>query len=127
MFGPGMGRFFAEQTRIKPSVPVRARLERNGLSFEAMRLLWSTWSEMCDFANVGIDTEKLAIGVFLDHNGEITDSASGHLGLRIPLGPTSAMLATEGDWIVQASNGVLFPVPHAKLADLFDVIEMVDA
>ncbi len=101
MFGPSMGKWYANRTKPIDWAPVhRIRMRRSGLEFEAMRLLWPTWSQICDFANVGVDTEKMCIGVYLDAYGEITSNANGNLGLRIPLGPTACMLAAEGDWIV---------------------------
>lgn len=128
MFGPGMGRFFAGVVNDTLSeAPTYLRLRRGRLEFEAMRLLWSTWQQMCDFTNVGVDADKLCVGVFLDQNGEITSSANGNLGLRIPLIAMGGILAAEGDWIVKAPSGVLFPVPHARLENLFEIVEVLVA
>ena len=123
MFGPKFGKLLQARVKfISLAPPHRLKLRRDGRDFEALQLLWETWSEMCDFVNVGVDIDRQPIGVYVDANGVVTTSY-GRIGLQMPIVNLGSMLAVETDWIVKALNGVMFPVSDAKLRHLFEVVD----
>lgn len=90
-----------------------AMYRKKPVVIEAVQLLWSTWSEMCDFANVGHLSENRPEGVWLDEDGNITDSPQVHrnkgtLGLAIPT-LEGTMLGREGDYIIKGVQGEFYP------------------
>jgi hypothetical protein len=66
-----------------------------------VRLLWSTWSEMCDHADVGTRT----LGCYVNRNGgpSYLPDGSDEMGLWF----NDGRLAREGDWIVRRRDGTL--------------------
>ncbi len=77
---------------------------------EAMKLEWSTWNEMCDFANVGKLTDNKPEGCYIGPDGQVLtkNGASDKLGLQIPT-LEGLMLASEGDWIIKGIKDELYP------------------
>jgi hypothetical protein len=80
---------------------------------EAVQLRWDTWSEMCEFANVGTFEEMEAglkcHGCFIDDEGNgTTDPGGDLLGMWIPT-LEGTMLAKAGDYIIKGVAGELYP------------------
>jgi hypothetical protein len=95
------------------------RVRKKPVEVEAVRLTWSTWSEMCDFAGVGKLADGRPEGCYIDEDGNATDSSTSELGLRIPT-KEGIMLAREGDWVIREP----FPSGDRELypckPDIFD-------
>ena len=66
-------------------------------TIEAVQLRWDNWSEMCEFADVGVFTEGHPEGYM---------RRDGKMGLKIPENRVfdDVRLAKEGDWIVKEST-----------------------
>lgn len=81
---------------------------------EAVQLLWSTWGEMCDHANVGCLADGQPEGAFLNAEGMAVDAfpgtegGNGRIGLLIPT-REGLMIGVEGDWIIRGVAGELYP------------------
>ncbi len=75
------------------------KFRKKPVVIEAVQLRWDTWSEMCDFANVGRLEEGHPQGVELSDN---------RIGMNIPT-LEGVMLASEGDWIIRGVKGELYP------------------
>ncbi len=66
---------------------------------EAVQLTWENWSEICDFADVGLLKENHPEGCMLSEN---------RIGLNIPT-LEGLMLAEENTWIIKGVKGELYP------------------
>ena len=77
---------------------------------EAVELQWSTWNEMCDFADVGKLKEGKPEGCYIGDDGEaLPDGRTSEvIGLRIPT-LEGVMLAREGDFVIRGVQGELYP------------------
>lgn len=75
---------------------------------DAVQLRWDTWSDMCDFAGVGILADGKPQGCYVDHEGRESKNSCDRIGLFIPT-LEGLMLASEGDWIIRGVNGELYP------------------
>lgn len=77
---------------------------------EAVQLLWSNWSEMCEFASVGRLTDGKPEGCYLDELGRPLPKgrSSGRMGMLIPT-LEGIMVAQEGDWVIRGVKGELYP------------------
>jgi len=87
------------------------RYRKKSVVVEAVQLLWTTWTEMCEHAGVGKLTDgngKLQ-GCYVDAEGHVTEDTNGRIGLKIPT-LEGVMLGVEGDWIVRGVKGELYPV-----------------
>lgn len=85
---------------------------------QAMRLQWSTWSEMCDFAGVAPDGPR---GCYIDAEGSKTESATDTIGLTIPTleGET---LAREGDWVIRGVKGEVYPIKDEIFRENYEAV-----
>lgn len=97
-----------------------AKFRKKPVVIEAVQLLWSTWSEMCDHAGVGKLSDGKPQGCFLTMQGEASDvlvgdddaepdghGATARIGLHIPT-LEGLMLAREGDWVIRGVKGELY-------------------
>jgi hypothetical protein len=75
------------------------RYRKKPVVIDAMQLLWTNWSEMCEFADVGHLTDGKPEGTML--SGE-------RIGLNIPT-LEGLMTAQQGDWIIRGVKGELYP------------------
>jgi len=105
---------------------------------DAVRLSWSTWSEMCEHAGVGRFEDGKPEGRMVHSDGAIVDSpgdrwANALLGVPPRLGdttrialeiPTSkgTLLAIEGDWVVKDFLGGLHVLRHADFRANFEEV-----
>lgn len=95
------------------------RFRKKPVEIEAVQLLWTTWSEMCDHAGVGPDDGQPR-GVYVNADGSWSDEPpfagedvpsvfpDVRMGLLIPT-LEGEMLATEGDWVIRGVKGELYP------------------
>lgn len=76
---------------------------------EAVQLRWDTWSEMCEFANVGKLSDGKSEGCYIDDEGNGTSDPTGdQIGMWIPT-LEGVMLAKAGDFIIKGVNGEFYP------------------
>lgn len=68
-----------------------------------VRLLWSTWSEMCGHVGVGRIEDGRPSGCYIGDDGKPADlpGRKWEMGLRFPDG----RVAREGDWVVRRRDG----------------------
>jgi|TARA_Y100000310_G_scaffold296639_1_gene329060 hypothetical protein len=78
----------------------------------ALQLKWDTWSEMCDFAKVGLLKDGNPEGVMLD---------GMRIGLNIPTSEGVAQ-AEEGDWIILDVSGGLYPCKADVFAETYEEV-----
>lgn len=89
---------------------------------EAVQLLWSTWSEMCEHAGVGKLIDGKPEGTYLDKDGKPVERGDlDRLGLLIPT-LEGVMVGVEGDWIIRGTQGELYPCKPAAFADTFEPV-----
>jgi len=79
---------------------------------EAVQLRWDTWSEMCDFINVGKLTEGKAEG---SQDGE-------KIGLNIPT-LEGLMHADENDYIIKGIQGEFYPCKPDIFEQTYEKVE----
>ena len=87
------------------------RFRKRPVEVEAVQLLWTTWSEMCEHAGVGRLDEGKPQGITYGDDGEVIydeNRCGPRLGLAIPT-LEGLMLASEGDWIIRGIKGELYP------------------
>jgi hypothetical protein len=83
-----------------------AKFRKKPVVIEAVQLRWDTWSEMCDFLDVGHLAEGKPEGCYLDDEGVPGD---GHrLGIQIPT-LEGVMIGSENDWIIKGIQGEFYP------------------
>lgn len=92
-----------------------AKFRKLPVVIEAVQLRWDTWSEMCDFADVG----KLENG---KPQGNHADGDSDKLQLLIPT-LEGLMTADLGDWIIRGVNGELYPCKPDIFAKTYELVE----
>lgn len=98
---------------------------------EAVQLLWTTWNEMCDHADVGtLDEGKPTGGYSIPGTFEFVDT--GHqptadhvLALAIPT-LEGLMIAHEGDWIIKGVQGELYPCKPDVFAATYESAATTD-
>lgn len=103
------------------------RYRKKPVEVDAVQLLWSTWSEMCDFAPVG---ENRCRGVFVNPDGSWADAGAeeswpdgrARMGLLIPT-LEGAMLGVEGDWIIRGVQGEFYPCKPDIFAATYELVE----
>lgn len=75
---------------------------------DAVQLLWSTWSEVCELADVGKFEDGHPEGCYVDAAGHVVEDGNGRMALKVPAGhPLVANLAYDGDWLVRNVDGEL--------------------
>jgi len=85
------------------------KFRKKPVVIEAVQLLWTNWSEMCEHAGVGKLAEGKPEGCWVDDAGNPHDTPNGdRIGLRIPT-LEGVMLAVEQDWIIRGVKGELYP------------------
>lgn len=83
------------------------KFRKKPVVIDAVQLLWGTWSEMCEHANVGGLSDGRPEGCYVDKDGKATARVTHRIGLHIPaLG--GLMLGVEGDWIIRGIKGELY-------------------
>lgn len=97
-----------------------AKFRLKPTAVEAVQLLWSTWSEICEFiGDPGGLKEGGPEGCYVDANGEVTEDTNGRIGLKIPRKPDGVEVAVQDDWIVRM-DGELVVYKPAIFAKLFE-------
>lgn len=96
------------------------RFRKKPVEIEAVQLLWTTWNEMCDHADVGRLEDGKPQGCYVHPDGSATNEPpfagedvpsifpDVRIGLHIPT-LEGLMLGTEGDWIIRGVQGELYP------------------
>jgi len=85
------------------------KFRKKPVVIEAVQLLWSTWSEMCDHAGVGKLADGKPEGTFVNEKNEaVSDSGDGRIALAIPT-LEGVMIGVEGDWVIKGIKGELYP------------------
>jgi hypothetical protein len=87
------------------------KFRKRPVVIEAVQLLWSTWGEMCEHANVGKLVDGKPEGCYVD----VLDT-NAKMGLLIPT-LEGLMVAREGDWIIKGVKGEIY----ACKPDIFEM------
>ena len=90
-----------------------AQYRKKPVVIEAVQLRWDTWSEMCDFADVG----KLEDGKPSGFTGE-----GNAIGLHIPT-LEGLMVAGENDWIIRGVKDELYPCKPDIFEATYEAVE----
>lgn len=100
------------------------KFRKKPVVIEAVQLLWSTWSEMCDHADVGKLTDGKPQGCWVDENGKASAEPNGgtRIGLWIPT-LEGLMLGIEGDWIIRGVTNELYPCKPDIFAATYEPVE----
>ena len=109
-----------------------AKFRKRPVVIEAVQLLWSTWSEMCEHAGVGKLSDGKPEGCFIGLNGETSDSdlsvpfkvdtTETRIGLKIPT-LEGVMVGTEGDWIIKGIKGEIYPCKPDIFEATYEAVE----
>ena len=92
------------------------KFRQKQLLVDAVQLLWSTWSEMCELTNGYGCT-----GCYVDDADNVTEDTNGRIGLKIPMLPTGSFrLAVENDWVVRELIGELRVYSHVVFVESFE-------
>lgn len=76
---------------------------------QALQLRWENWSEMCEFAGVGLLTDGKPQGCYIDDDGNpVQDSFTETIGLLIPT-LEGLMVGRQDDYIIRGVQGELYP------------------
>jgi len=82
---------------------------------EALQLRWDTWSDMCDFVDVGRLRDGKPEAFYLNNDNQT-------LAMHIPT-LEGVMTAQENDWIIKGVQGEFYPCKP----DIFEATyELVD-
>jgi len=86
------------------------KFRKKPVVIEAVQLLWTTWNEMCEHANVGKLEDGKPTGCYVGPDGAALPEGqtSNELGLLIPT-LEGLMLARQNDWIIRGVKGELYP------------------
>lgn len=100
------------------------KFRKKPVVIEAVQLKWSTWSEMCDFASVGLLSDGSPQGCYIRPDGSVcaTDGPGHRIGLSIPT-LEGVMLAVEGDWIIRGIKGELYPCKPDIFEATYEAVE----
>ena len=101
------------------------KYRKKPVEIEAVQLLWSTWSEMCEHAGVGLLSDGKPQGCYIDAEGKGTVDFPGdpaRIGLWIPT-LEGLMLGTDGDWIIRGVQGELYPCKPDIFAATYEPAE----
>ena len=92
---------------------------------EAVQLLWSTWSEMCDHAGVGRLADGKPQGVAVDAENHVVEgTGDGRIALAIPT-LEGVMVGVEGDFIIRGVKGEFYPCKPDIFAATYEAVEEV--
>lgn len=95
------------------------RYRKRPVEIEAVQLTWDTWSEMCEFAPVGVGGCR---GVHVDADGKWSDERGDRMGLLIPT-LEGDMLAVENDWVIKGVKNEFYPCKPEIFAETYDAVE----
>lgn len=102
------------------------KFRKKPVEIEAVQLLWSTWGEMCEHADVGRLEDGKAQGGYVDPGGAFhaepldlgdvpgalgaaaMDAEGWKMALAIPT-LEGLMISSENDWIIRGVAGELYP------------------
>lgn len=104
------------------------KFRKKPIVVEAVQLLWSTWSEMCEHAGVGLLTDGKPEGCYIEEDGHYGDGLGSprppraKLGLRIPT-LEGIMLGVEGDWIIKGVNREIYPCKPDIFEKIYERVE----
>ena len=86
---------------------------------EAVQLRWDTWGEVSALVK---DSNRKALGCYVDEKGNRTEDSNGRIGLVIPT-LEGEMLAREGDWIIRGVAGEIYPCKPDIFAATYEPAE----
>ena len=87
-----------------------AKFRKRPVVIEAVQLLWTTWSEMCEHAGVGKLIDRKPEGCFIGPDGTPLPEGqtSEEIGLVIPT-LEGLMVARQNDWVIRGIKRELYP------------------
>jgi len=89
------------------------KFRKKPVVIEAMQLRWDTWSEICEFVDVG----KMEDG---KPQGEMQEGNA--ISLVIPT-LEGVMVAKENDWIIKGVNGEIYPCKPDIFEKTHEIVE----
>lgn len=89
-----------------------SKYRKKPVVIEAVQLSWSTWQEMCKFADVGRIEDGRPEGYM---------GAGQRCCMRIPT-LEGVMNANEGDWIIRGTQGELYPCKPDIFAATYEAV-----
>ena len=104
-----------------------AKFRKKPVVIEAVQLLWSTWNEMCDHADVGKLSDGKPEGCYVGPDGKpaLLDEVTEKMGLMIPT-LEGLMIGSEGDWIIKGVKGELYPCKPDIFEATYEPVEKAD-
>ena len=117
--------------------PQKYRNKFDGSIIDALQLLWTNWSEMCEFANVGKLKDGKPKGCYIGTNGEILPEGlcSETLGLRfadnVPIGIADQKQLVHGaikqnSWIGRGKDNQLFALDDKLLNSIYEPLQKLN-
>ena len=97
-----------------------AKFRKKPVVIEAVQLRWSTWSEMCNHAGVGMLSDGKPEGCYVSADGQATNEVTEEIGMAIPT-LEGVMLARENDYVVRGVKGELYPCKPDIFEATYDV------
>jgi len=99
------------------------KFRKRPIVIEAVQLISSTWSEMCEHAGVGKLSDGKPEGCYVKKDGTLNDGSESNtrMGLQIPT-LEGLMLAVEGDWIIRGVAGELYPCKPDIFEKTYEVV-----
>ena len=83
-----------------------SKYRKKPVVIEAVRLRWTTWSEMCEFLDGIISNENP--GRMSDNYSDTCGESGPYIELTIPT-LEGEMVAHHGDWIIRGVSGEFYP------------------
>jgi hypothetical protein len=100
------------------------KVRKKPVEVEAVRLGWDTWSEVCEFVEVGKLIDGKPEGGYIDPDGNFSFTAGTNSKMALAI-PTleGLMVATEGDWIIKGVKGEYYPCKPDIFEQTYDIVE----
>ena len=101
------------------------KFRKKPVIIEAVQLLWSTWSEMCDHAGVGNLIDGKPEGCYVNPDNTIAKEGTagdGRIALAIPT-LEGLMVGVEGDWIIRGAKNELYLCKHGIFEATYEPAE----
>jgi hypothetical protein len=100
------------------------KFRKKPIVIEAIQLRWDTWSEICNFANVGKLSDGKPAGCYITQSGNTAETfvEGDRIGLMIPT-LEGVMVAKENDWIIKGVQGELYPCKPNIFEKTYEKVE----
>ena len=102
-----------------------SKFRKKPVVIEAVQLRWATWSEMCDFANVGKLTNGKPAGGGIDADGVFQAGQAAYGDQIAMVIPTleGVMIARQDDWIIKGVAGEFYLCKPDIFEQTYEAVE----